>query len=71
MRLTFRINHLKVSSCDIVKFFVQNLRISILILVFQCSTSDENDNEGVPESSEKHSSTAPVSMLTSNSLSFQ
>ena len=70
MSLTSRINHLKVSSCDIVKFFVQNLRISTLILVFKCSTSDENDNEGVPEFSEKHSSTDPVSMLTSNSLSF-
>ena len=71
MSLTSRINHLKESSCDIVKFFVQNLRISTLILVFKYSTSDENDNEGVPEFSGKHSSTDPVSMLTSNSLSFQ
>jgi len=47
MSLTSRINHLKVSFCDIVKFFVQNLRISTLILVFKCPTSDENDNEGV------------------------
>ena len=47
MSLTSRINHLKVSSCDIVKFFVQNLRISTLILVFKCPTSDENDNKGV------------------------
>ena len=71
MSLTSRINHLKVSSCDIVKFFAQNLRISTLFLVFKCSTSDENDNESVPESSEKHNSTDPVSMLTSNSLSLQ
>ena len=71
MSLLSRINQLKVRSCDMMKFSAQNLRISTLILVFKCSTSDENDNEGVPDSPEKHNSIDLVSTLTSNSSLLQ
>lgn len=54
-----------------MKFSAQNLKISTPILVFKFSTSDENDNESVPDSSEKQNSIDLVSTLNSNSLSLQ